>query len=125
MSSLQDAIYIAITFRGKIKVKITGQDIMNHDCAVFYQSKQTHASTPWTAFMYHHPEAPYAELSLGGKQRRLVVWLFGMEWTTLPINLHLDQWHSLCLTWSHMKDKPALYVNRKLLEIKAGGLNNR
>ncbi|CAK6957240.1 adhesion G-protein coupled receptor G4 isoform X1 [Scomber scombrus] len=75
------------------------------------------ASAPWTAFMYHHPEAQYAELSLGGKQGRLVVWLFGMEWTTLPITLHLAQWHSLCLTWSHMKDKPALYVNRKLVDI--------
>eukprot|EP00064_Thunnus_orientalis_P007273 superscaffoldBa00000796_g7293 len=77
------------------------------------------ASTPWTAFMYRHPEVQNPELGLEGKGGRLVVWLFGTKWTTPPIILGLKQWHSLCLTWSHTKDRPALYINRKLVDITA------
>ncbi|XP_069001741.1 adhesion G-protein coupled receptor G4 [Embiotoca jacksoni] len=69
------------------------------------------ASSPWTAFMYRHPDVQYAELGLGGKWGRLVVWLFGREWTTRRIDLRLSRWHLLCLTWSHAKDRPVLYVD--------------
>lgn len=74
--------------------------------------------------MYRHPEAQYSELGLGEKWGRLVVWLFGTEWTTPEINLRPSQWYSLCLTWTHTKDRPALYVNGNLVDITAGGLNN-
>nr|XP_033502591.1 adhesion G-protein coupled receptor G4 [Epinephelus lanceolatus] len=76
-------------------------------------------SSLWTAFMYRHPEAQYTELGLGGKWGCLVVWLFGTEWTTSKINLHPSQWHSLCLTWTHTKDRPALYLNGNLVDITA------
>ncbi|KAM7374579.1 hypothetical protein PAMP_007226 [Pampus punctatissimus] len=76
-------------------------------------------SSPWTVFMYRHPEVQYAELGLGVNGGRLVVWLFGVEWTTLPTNLDPTQWHSLCLTWSHMKDRPVLYVNGSSVVIMA------
>ncbi|PWA22771.1 hypothetical protein CCH79_00002423, partial [Gambusia affinis] len=79
--------------------------------------------TPWTIFMYRHPEVQYAELGMGGKNGRLVVWLFGEEWTTQDINLQLLQWYSLCLTWSHTKNRPALYVNGNLINMTAAHTN--
>lgn len=72
--------------------------------------------------MYRHPEVQYAELGMGGKNDRLVVWLFGEEWTTQDINLQLMQWYALCLTWSHTKNRPALYVNGSLINMTAGEL---
>lgn len=77
----------------------------------------------WTAFMYRHPEAQYTELGLGGKFGRLVVWLFGTEWTTRQINLNVSRWYMLCLTWTHTKGKPTLYIDGNPEDIVAGGLN--
>ncbi|XP_076607137.1 adhesion G-protein coupled receptor G4-like [Chaetodon auriga] len=77
------------------------------------------ASLPWTAFMYRHPEVQCTELGLGGKWGRLVVWLFGMEWTTDQMNLDVSHWYSLCLTWTHTKDRPALYINGEPVDIMA------
>ncbi|XP_061659980.1 adhesion G-protein coupled receptor G4 isoform X2 [Syngnathoides biaculeatus] len=73
----------------------------------------------WTAFMYHHPEVRCATLGLGGQEDALVVWLFGTEWTTPPLGLAPREWHSLCLTWSHIKDRPVLYINGTLTELQA------
>lgn len=72
--------------------------------------------------MYRHPKVQYAELGMGGKQGRLVVWLFGEEWTTPRIPLLSKEWYILCLTWSHTKDRPALYLNGNLMNITAGWL---
>ncbi|KAM4546237.1 adhesion G-protein coupled receptor G4 isoform 2-T2 [Fundulus diaphanus] len=74
---------------------------------------------PWTIFMYRHPEVQYAELGMGGKEGRLVVWMFGEEWTTPLINLQLWRWYTLCVTWSHTKDRPTLYINGSLVNITA------
>ncbi|KAK9536428.1 hypothetical protein VZT92_006206 [Zoarces viviparus] len=76
-------------------------------------------STPWTAFMYTHPEVQCTELGLGGKRDGFVVWLFGTEWTTPKINLRQSQWYSLCLTWTQTNDRPALYVDGNLVDIVA------
>ncbi|XP_061754668.1 adhesion G-protein coupled receptor G4 [Nerophis ophidion] len=73
----------------------------------------------WTAFMYRHPDARCAGLGLGGHGDRLVVWLFGTEWTTLPLGLGLKEWHSLCMTWCHTKDRPLLYINGTLTDLMA------
>lgn len=75
--------------------------------------------------MYRHPVQEYAELELGGENGRLVVWLFGKKFTTLTTPLHQDQWHELCVTWSHEKDTPALYVDRNSVDVEAGGLNKK
>lgn len=64
--------------------------------------------------MYRHPEFQHAELGFGGKQGYLVVWLCGVEWITPQFDFTLSQWYSLCLTWSHTKDRPDLYVNGNL-----------
>ncbi|KAM6983634.1 uncharacterized protein LKV04_011561 [Tautogolabrus adspersus] len=71
----------------------------------------------WTAFMYRHPEVQYAELGFGAKQGRLVVWLCGAEWITADLALPVSQWHSLCLTWAHTKDRPALFIEGKPIEM--------
>ncbi|XP_027886413.1 adhesion G-protein coupled receptor G4 [Xiphophorus couchianus] len=73
--------------------------------------------------MYRHPEVQYAELGMGGRNDRLVVWLFGEEWTTQDINLQLMQWYALCLTWSHTRNRPALYVNGSLINMTAAYTN--
>nr|XP_020506767.1 adhesion G-protein coupled receptor G4-like isoform X1 [Labrus bergylta] len=75
------------------------------------------SNSTWTAFMYRHPEVQYAELGFGGKQGRLVVWLCGAEWITDEIALQVSRWHSLCLTWAHTKDRPALYIEGKAIEM--------
>ncbi|XP_054610465.1 adhesion G-protein coupled receptor G4-like isoform X2 [Dunckerocampus dactyliophorus] len=77
------------------------------------------ASAQWTAFMYRLPDTQCVGLGLGGRRDRLVVWLFGTEWTTLPISLALKEWHSLCMTWSHTKDGPMLYVNGTGMDLMA------
>ncbi|XP_054482374.1 adhesion G-protein coupled receptor G2 [Anoplopoma fimbria] len=81
--------------------------------------KSIEDSTPWTAFTYTHPKLQCTELGLGGQRDRLVVWLFGTEWTTPKINLRLSHWYSLCLTWSHAKERPALYVDGNLVDVMA------
>ncbi|XP_014912098.1 adhesion G-protein coupled receptor G4-like [Poecilia latipinna] len=93
------------------------------ELTVCLNMKLKKGSSFWTIFMYRHPEVQYAELGLGGKDRRLVVWLFGQEWTSQDINLQLSQWYTLCLTWSHTKDRPALYVNGSLINMTAAHTN--
>ncbi|KAM9728985.1 adhesion G-protein coupled receptor G4 [Menidia menidia] len=85
----------------------------------FHLKLEVERSTPWTVFMYRHPEIQRTELGLGGERGHLVVWLFGEEWTTSQINLTLSQWYSVCLTWSHIQTKPSLYVNGSLINIKS------
>ncbi|XP_047463227.1 adhesion G-protein coupled receptor G4 [Mugil cephalus] len=77
----------------------------------FHLNLETWDSSPWTAFMYCHPYGRHVELGLGGQMGSLVVWLFGVQWTTPQMDLLLSQWYSFCLTWSHTKDRPTLYVN--------------
>ncbi|XP_077362082.1 adhesion G-protein coupled receptor G4 [Festucalex cinctus] len=77
-------------------------------------------SGAWSAFMYHHPEVECAILGLGGREDAVVVWLLGNEWTTASVGLAPRQWHSLCLTWSHARDTPTLYVNGSETELEAG-----
>lgn len=69
--------------------------------------------------MYRHPAAQYAELGLGVKGKLLVVWLFGEEWKTLPVNLYLSQWYSVCITWSQTNNL-TLFVNGERINMTAG-----
>lgn len=75
--------------------------------------------------MYRHPDVQHAELGLGGKWGRLVVWLSGKEWTTNQINLRVSHWYSLCLTWTQTKGRPVLYIDGNPVDIIAGELGNR
>ncbi|XP_051258099.1 adhesion G-protein coupled receptor G4 [Dicentrarchus labrax] len=91
-----------------------------HELTVCFNLKfKVMASLPWTAFMYRHPELKYPELGLEGKLGHLVVWLFGTKWTATLVDLRVSNWYSLCLTWTHTKDRPALYINGNSVDIKA------
>lgn len=70
--------------------------------------------------MYRHPDVQYAELGLGVKGKLLVVWLFGEEWKTQPVNLYLSQWYSVCITWSQTNNKLTLFVNGAQTNMTAG-----
>ncbi|CAL8265789.1 unnamed protein product [Merluccius merluccius] len=68
-----------------------------------------------------HVQFKWTELGLGGKHRRIVVWLFGEEWTTTSaVPLQADQWHYFCLTWSETTSVPTLYVDREVVKLRAG-----
>lgn len=73
--------------------------------------------------MYHHPGTYLAELGLEGKWGRVAVWLFGTEWKTDPVKFTSKHWYSISLTWSHTKDRPALYIDGTAVELKPGGWN--
>nr|XP_057943030.1 adhesion G-protein coupled receptor G4 isoform X2 [Doryrhamphus excisus] len=92
---------------------------LNHLTACLDLKFKAPAGTQWTAFMYRYPDTQCVGLGVGGCRDCLVVWLFGTEWTTLPISLGVKEWHSLCMTWSHTKDRPLLYVNGTLMDLMA------
>lgn len=71
--------------------------------------------------MYRHPEAPYTELGLGGRFGLLMVWLFGREWTTRPLVLDASRWYMVCVTWTHRREKPVLYIDGHPEDITEGG----
>ena len=66
--------------------------------------------TEWTAFAYKAPGDHAVELGLEGDDRQITAVLFGGKW---PVNesLTLNDWHSLCLTWSATSRHLRLYVN--------------
>ncbi|XP_022539969.2 adhesion G-protein coupled receptor G4 [Astyanax mexicanus] len=66
--------------------------------------------TSWTAFVYKKPGELDIELGLAGKGGNLKAWLFGTEWT-VAYDLPLQQWHTVCLTWSNRSRELQLIVN--------------
>lgn len=66
--------------------------------------------TEWTAFVYKAPGSSDIELGLQGKSDFLTLWLFGNE-TKVKKRLNLNEWHSLCVTWSGKHQKLQLYIN--------------
>ncbi|CAF92807.1 unnamed protein product [Tetraodon nigroviridis] len=89
--------------------------------ACFYLNLEVQNDAPWTAFMYRHLEAQYTELGFGGRFGLLMVWLFGREWTTRPIVLQSSRWYMVCLTWTHQREKPALYIDGNPEDITEAG----
>ncbi|KAM3867020.1 adhesion G-protein coupled receptor G6 [Diretmus argenteus] len=66
--------------------------------------------TEWTGFVYKAPGGSHIELGLGGSSAELVAWLFGVKWH-LKKELQLNEWHSVCLTWSGRAQRLRLYIN--------------
>lgn len=66
--------------------------------------------TEWTGFVYKAPGGRSIELGLRGTGAHLSVWLFGEE---LPLEreLKLEEWYSICLTWSGQARRLRVYVN--------------
>ncbi|XP_037396211.1 adhesion G-protein coupled receptor G4 isoform X1 [Pygocentrus nattereri] len=67
-------------------------------------------TSAWTAFIYKKPGELGIELGLAGKGGNLKAWLFGNEWT-VAYDLPLQNWHTVCLTWSNHTRRFQLIVN--------------
>ncbi|KAL7863234.1 hypothetical protein SRHO_G00122180 [Serrasalmus rhombeus] len=67
-------------------------------------------TSAWTAFVYKKPGELGIELGLAGKGGNLKAWLFGNEWT-VAYDLPLQNWHTVCLTWSNHARRFQLIVN--------------
>ncbi|KAL6480239.1 hypothetical protein MHYP_G00112720 [Metynnis hypsauchen] len=67
-------------------------------------------TSAWTAFVYKKPGELDIELGLAGKGGNLKAWLFGNEWT-VAYDLPLQNWHTVCLTWSNHTRRFQLIVN--------------
>uniref|UniRef100_A0AAV2J9S4 Adhesion G-protein coupled receptor G4-like n=1 Tax=Knipowitschia caucasica TaxID=637954 RepID=A0AAV2J9S4_KNICA len=90
-------------------------------CFSLQRQKSEHL---WTAFMYRHPVHPYAELGFGGKNERLLVWLFGLEFRTqTSVPLTVKQWYHVCITWSQNKTAPAVYLDGVSLQMEHAGFS--
>ncbi|KAM9835495.1 adhesion G-protein coupled receptor G2 isoform 2-T2 [Syngnathus typhle] len=66
--------------------------------------------TEWTAFVYKAPGSQHVDLGLKGTGSQLVVLLFGQEWS-LDLQLPVQQWFSVCLTWSGRSSRLCLFLN--------------
>ncbi|XP_035524672.1 adhesion G-protein coupled receptor G4 [Morone saxatilis] len=66
--------------------------------------------TEWTGFVYKAPMERHIALGFGGKSTHLAVWLFGEE-HRLEWKLSLNEWHSVCLTWSGQARRLRIYIN--------------
>ncbi|KAM6923548.1 uncharacterized protein FYW49_006011 [Xenentodon cancila] len=69
--------------------------------------------TEWTGFVYKAPQENHIELGLAATSARLTVWLFGQEWQLLKA-LKLNEWHSICLTWSGKARRLRVYINENI-----------
>lgn len=65
----------------------------------------------WTAFVYKALGNSSIELGLQGKGDDLSVWLFGIE-HEVKKKLNLNEWHSVCITWSGRKQQLHLNINK-------------
>uniref|UniRef100_A0A3B4FZT0 Pentraxin n=1 Tax=Pundamilia nyererei TaxID=303518 RepID=A0A3B4FZT0_9CICH len=71
-------------------------------------------SADWTGFEYKAPGNRQTELGLGGKNGKLFVKLFGHEWQ-YENNLTVNEWHSVCLTWSGQAQRLRISINSTFL----------
>ncbi|XP_035506328.2 adhesion G-protein coupled receptor G4 isoform X1 [Scophthalmus maximus] len=67
-------------------------------------------ATEWTGFVYKAPGGQRIELGLGGTSSQLTVWLFG-ERQPLEWELKVNEWYSVCLTWSASARRLRTYIN--------------
>ncbi|XP_065112378.1 uncharacterized protein adgrg4b [Paramisgurnus dabryanus] len=71
----------------------------------------------WTAFMYLNPDRTQVELGLKGEESDLQAVMFGSVWSA-TLNVTLDNWHSICITWSMFMSEPKVYVNGTIVALK-------
>ncbi|KAI4897297.1 hypothetical protein NFI96_024664, partial [Prochilodus magdalenae] len=67
-------------------------------------------TSAWTGFIYKKPGELSNELGLAGRGGNLKAWLFGTEYTVAH-DLPLQNWHTVCLTWSTHSRHFKLIVN--------------
>lgn len=68
------------------------------------------SGTEWTGFVYKAPQKQHIELGLVGTPRELTTWLFGKEYQ-VSMKLKLNEWYTICLTWSDQDQELRTYVN--------------
>ncbi|KAM4555690.1 adhesion G-protein coupled receptor G2 [Odontesthes bonariensis] len=71
-------------------------------------------SAKWTGFVYKAPQERQIQLGIEGSAEKLEVWLFGKKWP-LQKKLKLDEWYSICLTWSGQAQRLRTYINGTML----------
>ncbi|XP_051716971.1 adhesion G-protein coupled receptor G4 isoform X1 [Ctenopharyngodon idella] len=69
----------------------------------------------WTAFDYKGPGQQHMELGLAGNGGNLKASLFGKEWI-VAYDLHINNWYTVCLTWSSHTRLFQMIVNQAIFE---------
>ncbi len=87
------------------------------ELSVCVNIKRKLSNSLWTAFTYLHPNKTHIELGLKGKGTELQIIMFGRVWTKSDI-VSLENWHSVCMTWSNSMTEPKVYVNGTKVELK-------
>lgn len=71
--------------------------------------------TNWTGFVYKAPQVEDIELGLGGTSSKLTAWLFGRKYQ-FSKELKLNEWYTICLTWSDGDQTLRIYINGLVLQ---------
>lgn len=88
-----------------------------NELSVCVNIKRKLSNSYWTAFTYLHPNKTRIELGLKGFGTELHVIMFGRVWTKSSV-VSLDNWHSICMTWSNSMTEPKVYINGTKVELK-------
>ncbi|XP_052422593.1 adhesion G-protein coupled receptor G4 isoform X1 [Carassius gibelio] len=88
-----------------------------NELSVCVNIKRKLSNSYWTAFTYLHPNKTHIELGLKGFGEELHIIMFGRVWTKSSV-VSLDNWHSICMTWSKSMTEPKVYVNGTKVELK-------
>ncbi|XP_059394592.1 adhesion G-protein coupled receptor G4-like [Carassius carassius] len=88
-----------------------------NELSVCVNIKRRLSNSYWTAFTYLHPNKTRIELGLKGFGEELHIIMFGRVWTKSSV-VTLDNWHSICMTWSKSMTEPKVYVNGTKVELK-------
>ncbi|KAK7125793.1 hypothetical protein R3I93_021229 [Phoxinus phoxinus] len=80
--------------------------------------KRKISNSHWTVFTYLHPDKTRIELGMKGSGSDLHIIMFGRVWTKSSV-VSLENWHSVCMTWSKSMTEPKVYVNGSNVDIKA------
>ncbi|XP_043106795.1 adhesion G-protein coupled receptor G4 isoform X2 [Puntigrus tetrazona] len=87
-----------------------------NELSVCLNIKRKLSNSHWTAFTYLHPNKTRIELGLRGVGQDLHIIMFGKVWTKSSV-VSLDNWHSICMTWSSSMTEPEVYVNGTKVEL--------
>lgn len=88
------------------------------ELSVCVNIKRKIRNSHWTAFTYLHPDKTRIELGMKGSGSDLEIIMFGRVWTKSSV-VPLDNWHSVCMTWSMSMTEPKVYVNGSQVDLKA------
>lgn len=97
----------------------SGQEIPDlEELSVCVNIKRKISNSHWTMFTYLHPDKTRIELGMKGHGKDLYIIMFGRVWTISSV-VSLENWHSVCMTWSKSMIEPKVYVNGSKMVLKA------